>query len=318
MRFLARGGGYTIFLTDDEAVLTLRKSQPGMSRFGKFGFSGRLKPFGRLDRRGRRWPSLADDLKSLWPSLIPDLSQMVPEPNGGKGGMVGGPESQPPQVLRMRLLGGNAKGSVVGLGDLPGHSNYFIGNDPKKWRTNVPSYAKVKYEGVYTGVDLVYYGNQRQLEYDFVVAPGTDLTSIRLKFNDAENLRIDKKGDLLLAAEGEQVRLQKPQVYQEANGTRKTVEGRYWMAAANTICFRVDDYDRSKPLIIDPVLVYSTYLGGDDNDQGLGIAVDDLGNASIRSSAPSSKIALSVLVIRSPRFGGQVPPHIYSIPRRGP
>ena len=204
MRFLARGGGYTIFLTDDEAVLTLRKSQPGMSRFGKFGFSGRLKPFGRLDRRGRRWPSLADDLKSLWPSLIPDLSQMVPEPNGGKGGMVGGPESQPPQVLRMRLLGGNAKGSVVGLGDLPGHSNYFIGNDPKKWRTNVPSYAKVKYEGVYTGVDLVYYGNQRQLEYDFCSRswhrPHFPFAS---NLTTRENLRIDKKGDLLLAAEGE-------------------------------------------------------------------------------------------------------------------
>jgi hypothetical protein len=173
VRFLARGGGYTIFLTDDEAVLTLRKSQPRMSRFGRFGLPRQLGPFGAAGPRAGRWPSRAADWKSLWSSLIPDLSQMVPEANAGRGGVAAGLESQPPQVMRMRLVGGNAKGRVVGFDELPGRSNYFIGNEPKKWRTNVPSYARVKYERIYPGVDPVYYGNQRQLEFDFVVAPGT-------------------------------------------------------------------------------------------------------------------------------------------------
>jgi hypothetical protein len=172
VRFMARGRGYTIFLTDDEAVLTLWKSSPGMSRLGKFGPPVRRGPFGLIDPHDGRWPSLGDGMESLWRSLIPDLGQMVPDPSAGKGAAAG-PESQSPQVMHMSLVGGNAKGRVVGLDELPGKSNYFIGNDPKKWRTNVPSYAKVKYASVYPGVDLVYYGNEGgQLEYDFVVAPG--------------------------------------------------------------------------------------------------------------------------------------------------
>ena len=117
----------------------------------------------------------------------------------------------------MRLVGGNAKGRVVGLDELPGRSNYFIGNDPKKWRTNVPSYAQVKYEGVYPGVDLVYYGNQRQLEYDFVVAPGADPNQIKLSFAGADGMRVDAaSGDLVLKVGDDEVRFRKPAVYQPA------------------------------------------------------------------------------------------------------
>jgi Beta-propeller repeat len=184
-------------------------------------------------------------------------------------------------VLRMKLVKANRAAKVTGTDELPGTNNYFIGNDPKKWSSNVAQYAKVKYEGVYPGIDLVYYGNQRQLEYDFVVAPGADPRRIRLKLHGAGKLRIDKKGDLLLAAEGGQVRLQKPQVYQQVGGTRKAVEGGYWMAGANTIGFRVADYDHSRPLVIDPVLVYSTYLGGSANDFAQCIAVDSAGNAYV-------------------------------------
>lgn len=161
-------------------------------------------------------------------------------------------------VLRMKLVKANPAAKVTGTDELGGTSNYFIGNDPAKWRTNVPTYAKVKCEGIYSGIDLVYYGNQRQLEYDFLVAPGADPSRIRLKFRGAGSLRIDDKGDLVLGGDAEQVRFQKPQVYQEANGTRKAVQGRYRMVATNTISFRVADYDHSKPLVIDPVLVYST------------------------------------------------------------
>jgi hypothetical protein len=330
VRFHARGGGYTIFLTADEAVLTLRKSQPDMSRFGKFGLRGRLERFGLVDRRAGRWPSLADDLKSLGRSLIPDLSQLVPEPKAGKGAVAAGLESQPQQVMRMRLVGGNAKGRIVGLDELPGRSNYFIGNDPKKWRTNVPSYTRVKYEGVYPGVDLVYYGNQGQLEYDFVVAPGADPAAIRfalsgglevgrtqsavgsgtqnqtLRQSEIQNLKskIDPSGDLVIALEGGAVRFHKPVVYQPrapvsaswsaARHSKFTiqnselVDGRYMLTATNEIRFEVPTYDRRRPLIIDPYLSYSTYLGGSGTDYANGIAVDSAGNAYVTGYTTST------------------------------
>ena len=311
VEFLSRGRGYTIFLTADEAVLTLRKSQPGMSRFGKFGLHGRLDSFGAVGPRAGRWPSLAEDLKSLWTSLIPDLSQMLPDPNSGKGGGAAGLESQPLQVMRMRLVGGNAKGRVVGLDELPGRSNYFIGNDPKKWRTNVPSYARVKYEGVYPGVDLVYYGDSLEggrLEYDFVVAPGADPSQIKLSFAGAEGVRVDAaSGDLVMKVGGEEVRFQKPAVYQPAVAAvddRRTGGGKsrpalgkpnperrisnpegpsgtFVLASKNEVSFRVAGYDAKRALVIDPVLVYSTYLGGSFADSASGIAVDSSGNAYV-------------------------------------
>jgi hypothetical protein len=206
-----------MFLTADEAVLALRKSQPRMSQLGKLGFPGRLGSFGPPDPRAGRWPGLADDWKSLWPSLIPALGQLVPELNAAKGAVSARPESQPPQVMRMRLVGGNAQARVVGLDEQPGKSNYFIGSDPKKWRTNVPNYARVKYEGVYLGVDLVYYGNQRQLEYDFVVEPGADPNQIKLSFAGADGMRVDPaSGDLVLRVGDDELCFLKPAVYQPA------------------------------------------------------------------------------------------------------
>jgi len=301
VRFLARGGGYTIFLTNDEAVLTLRKSSPSMSRLGKFGLPGRLEPFDPVDPRATRWPSLAGDLKSLWRSLIPDLSQMVPEPTAGKGGVAGEPESQPPQVVRMRLVGGNAKGRVVGLDELPGRSNFFIGNDPKKWRTNVPSYAQVKYEGVYPGVDLVYYPNQQQLEYDFVVAPGTDPDQVKLSFTGADGIRIDAaSGDLVLKVGDDEVRFRKPAVYQPTvaavderrrrsqSAATAELDGTFVLASNNLVAFRVAGYDPKRALLIDPVLSYSTYLGGSGDDFGWGIAVDSSGNAYVTGGTDST------------------------------
>src|SRR6478672_8932783 len=195
-------------------------------------------------------------------------------------------ESVPGDTVRMRLVGANSTAQAVGAAELPGKANYFIGNDPSKWRTNVPTYAKVKFESVYAGIDLVYYGNQGQLEYDFVVSAGADPSSIGVRFQGPDKLKIDSNGDLLLSAHG--VRFQKPLIYQESAGLRKEIGGRYDLVAENTVHFAVGDYDHSAPLIIDPVLVYSTYLGGSLQDIGNGVAVDASQNVYVIGSTTST------------------------------
>jgi hypothetical protein len=167
----------------------------------------------------------------------------------------------------MQLVGANARAAVMGAEELPGKSNYFIGKDPKNWRTSITNYAKVRYQGVYPGVDLVYYGNQGgQLEYDFVVAPGADPKAIGLdiatdlaraaKGGREPSLRIAANGDLVIKTNGGEVRFQKPVVYQEQFATRHSVDGRCVLRGKHGVGFEVASYDHSKPLIIDPSLSY--------------------------------------------------------------
>jgi hypothetical protein len=191
-------------------------------------------------------------------------------------------------VLRLKLVNANRNAAVVGESALPGKSNYFIGNDPDKWRTNVPTYAKVKYEGVYPGVDLVFYGNQRQLEHDFVVAPGGDASRIALRLGGSKKVSLDAEGNLAIAVEGGEVRLQRPLVYQEDSGGRREVPGGYILRGAREVAFKVGAYDPTEPLVIDPVLEYSTYLGGSRSDFGVSIAVDSSGNAYVAGYTESS------------------------------
>jgi hypothetical protein len=189
--------------------------------------------------------------------------------------------SRPSAVLRLRLLGANPRPSVEGREELAGKSCYFIGSDPKKWRTNVPQYARVEYKDVYPGVSLAYYGNQSQLEYDFVVAPGGDPRQIRFGIEGAERIDVDAEGNLVLSLPDGKVVERAPVVYQEFDGTRQVVEGRFALKGRSEAGFDVGHYEADRPLVLDPLLVYSTYLGGSGADWGQSIAVDAGGNTYV-------------------------------------
>jgi hypothetical protein len=204
----------------------------------------------------------------------PALSGLKARTSPGKGSR----ESKS-AVLRLKLVGSNAKTEVTGQDELPGKSNYFIGNDPKKWHTKVRQFAKVRYENVYPGVDLVYYGHQRELEYDFVVQPGASPKAIRLGIEGAR-LRLEH-GDLVMTSAAGDVHLRSAHIYQELNGVRRDVRGRYVIKGKGEVGFEVAAYDRRRALVIDPVLAYSTFLGGSGGDGGAGIAVDSAGNVYV-------------------------------------
>src|SRR6266567_338073 len=190
-------------------------------------------------------------------------------------------------VLRMKLVNTNPRIQLIGQDELPGKSNYFIGNDPKKWLTNVRQFSKVRYENVYPGVDLVYYGHQRELEYDFVLQPGASPQAIRLGIAGARRLRLEH-GDLVLTSGTGEVHLRSPRIYQEADGVRHNVRGRYLIKNDGEVGFAVAMYDRRRTLVIDPVLAYATYLGGSSDDDGSGVAVDSAGNAYITGTTFST------------------------------
>ena len=194
----------------------------------------------------------------------------------------------PARVLRMKLIGSNRGAKIEPLDPLPGRSNYFVGSNPSKWRTDIPNYARVALRSVYPGIDLIFYGNQQQLEYDVVVAPGADPNRIRLKFAGARGLRRESNGDVIVSVAGAEIRQRKPVVYQMVDGRRRELEGGYVVHAHNEVAFEVACYDAARPLVIDPVLVYSTYLGGDVYDNGSGIAVDFLGNAYVIGNTAAS------------------------------
>ncbi len=282
VKFLARGSGYTLFLTGNEAVLALRGSAKSEVRSAK-GPHELARP-----ARTRNTEHAARTT-----------------------------------VLRMKLVGGSEKAPVAGADELPGKVNYFLGNDPKRWRTNVPTFEKVRYRGVYPGIDLVYYGNQGQLEYDFIVAPGADPNKIRLAFEGAEKTTVDAAGDLVLRAGGQDVRFQKPCVYQEIGGRRVDVAARWALGkgevgrarcdvgdstthlSLRTWQFAVSRWDRSRPLIIDPRLDYATYLGGSIADQAFALAADADGAGYVGGYAYSTDFPTSAGAFDRANTGGE-------------
>jgi uncharacterized protein (TIGR03437 family) len=237
VKFTARGPGYAVFLTADEAVLRLRKRERASKKTAE--------------------------------------QQMADQPV----------ESA---ALRMKLAGSNRSSQVSGIGKLQTTSNYFIGNDPAAWRKGISNYAKVKYEAVYPGIDLVWYGNQQLLEHDFLVNPGANPSRIKVSFSGADKISIDDEGALVLRAEGEDLRLLKPHAWQESEGSRRTVDCDYRLSEKDQVEFRLGDYDTTLPLVIDPVLVYSTYIGGIGIDSGQDIAVDGEGAAYITGRTDSA------------------------------
>ena len=245
VKFLARGPGYALFLTADEAVLALHPIRSG---------------------------------------------------------------NEPAAVIRTRLEGinRNPAPNLEGLEKLPGISNYLLSNDRAKWRTQVPHYQRVRYAEVYPGIDLVYYGNPQQLEHDFIVAPGADPAQIQLAISGADQVRVNAQGDLILTVPGGEVVQQAPRIYQVIDGQQQTVAGRYVLrnsesAAATTVTVAVADplpeplrvgfeiahYDPKQPLVIDPVLAYSTFLGGIKEDYATSIAVDQFGYAYVTGATLS-------------------------------
>jgi hypothetical protein len=201
-------------------------------------------------------------------------------------------------IVQMQPLNANPNPTITGVDKLPGVSNYFRGNNPKNWRTDVPHFAKVKYDQVYPGIDLVYYGNQRQLEYDFVVAPGVDPNKIKLGFTGADEIKIADNGDLLLNVKGRELRQHRPIIYQEVNGHRAPIAGRFVIEGKNRVRFDIGEYDCGKELVIDPTvsLSYSTFVGDEYDDKALAIAANSSGNTFVtgETASPSYDISGSV------------------------
>ncbi|MBZ5544498.1 MAG: SBBP repeat-containing protein [Acidobacteriia bacterium] len=366
VRFLSRGQGYTLFLTSEEAVLSLRSASQKSKVKGQ-----------KAKGSERRLPVPPGTLETTT-----DSGQLTKDN---------------PSVLRMRLAGANRNARVVGLDELPGRSNYFLGNDAAQWRTNVPSYGRVRYEQVYPGIDLVYHGKEpearsqesqtnpnrpatrdAELEFDFVVAPGADPRAIRFavetengsskieirnsklgspdpspesRVASPELLRIDATGDLVISTEAGDVRLRKPVVYQQhsavgiqhsaAAGNRQSaidnrhfLDGRYVLRTSSLetrkskienrnsklgprdpdpefrtpspefeVSFQLASFDPTRPLVIDPVLSYSTYLGGSGLDYGAGIAVDRARSAYVTGYTNSRDFPLGQPVQGAPGGG---------------
>ena len=204
----------------------------------------------------------------------------------------------PGSSLRMSPGGAAANPKATGIRPLPGHVNYFSGSDRSKWRTNVTAYSAVKFERVYPGIDLVYHAGNDRLEYDFLVAPGADPGAISLEFSGAEAMQLDGGGDLVFSCSGGTIRHRKPLIYQTVDSARREISGRYVLAGAHRVRFEIAEYDRHLPLIVDPVVTYSTFLGGADNDGAFSVALDRDGNIYLAGITAS---------LNFPKTSGSVP-----------
>ena len=256
VKYMARGSGYTLFLTASDAVFSLHSgSSEGNSSVCR---SAALRAKNRGQREAQKGSSA---------------------------------------VVHMQLAGGNSLAKIAASGQLSGTTNYFLGNDRSKWRTDVARYARVSYQDVYPGVNLAFHGAQHQVEFDFVVAPGASPAPIGFHFTGAQGMKTDGSGNLVISSTAGDVLLHKPVAYQEQNGVRQAVDARFVLQAHNQVSFGLGNYDRSRELVIDPAVsyTYSTYLGGNGPDEGQAITFDSGGNAYVTGNTASTNF---------PTFGG--------------
>jgi uncharacterized repeat protein (TIGR01451 family) len=203
-------------------------------------------------------------------------------------------------VVGLKFIGANRERRIEPLMPLPGRSNCLFGNDPSKWRTNITSYSRVYYRNLYAGVDLVYHGNQRQLEYDLIVAAGANPKAILMQF-EAPSPHISPEGDLIVSGD---LRLRKPRAYQRSNGARKNIPVGYILEGRNRVAFALGRYDHTLPLIIDPVLTYATFLGGSSDDTAYAVATDPSGNTYIAGYTASVDLPTTTGALNRSFIGG--------------
>jgi uncharacterized repeat protein (TIGR01451 family) len=209
------------------------------------------------------------------------------------------------ETVQMKLAGSNPHVRIQAADALPGKSNYLLGNDPAKWRRGVSQFGRVRYENVYPGIDVVFYGNQGRLEHDFEVAPGADPSQAELEFDGAQNLQL-RDGALIIRNRGGEMRLEAPRVYQPVDGREQPVEARFVLRGPNRAGFSVGNYDRSRQLVIDPVLNFSSYFGGSGDELYTSVAVDGSGNIYLSGSTDSTNLPVTTGVLQ-PTIGTTPP-----------
>jgi Beta-propeller repeat len=276
VKFFSRGPGYALFLTQDETVLRLDGPKKSSMRHG------------------------------------------APGPN-----QITGPSprrAETVDLVRLAFVNSNRAAAVEGVAELPGKSNYLLGSNSATWQKDVARYAKVRYRGLYSGVDAVYYGHEGRIEYDLILSPGADPRPIQFSLKGQpsqparRSLRLAANGDLAIGTGAGQLRLRKPQAYQwtaepdsgsGVKSRRQAVEARYVIRKSGTVAFELGAYDASRSLVIDPELTYSSYLGGSEDDEGNGIAVDASGNVYVTGQTASLNFPVTGGVFQSVNAGSE-------------
>jgi hypothetical protein len=260
VQYLARGSGYNLYLTASDAVLAVSSGSNQTMSKPRQMMEQRLLGYSRQRRRVIRRQSMQG-------------SRVTPSPVAS---------------LRMPGVKGNRAARIEGQQPLPSRVNYFIGKDARNWHRNVEQFGRVRYRDVYPGVDLAYYGQHHQLEFDFIVAPNASAAPIALSFAGLRHLAADASGNLVLSLPNGNLTLRKPAAYQVQDGIRQAVDAKFVLQANHHVGFRLGTYDASRELVIDPSLSYATYLGGNGADESYGIAVDNAGNSYVTGESDST------------------------------